>query len=147
MAWLKLVGSTESPVQGYWNLDRPELLSEIRFPWNKPPGDIWAPGHLILYAVGAGTLIAIQAINGPPQLLPRRGAPGTPENRWPHKVAVRTEWLCSPVEAAPVLRDQAPDFAAKYERRFWNGSHWKIDDEEFETLAAIIRTTGMQLHD
>jgi hypothetical protein len=142
MSWLKLVGSTENPVPDYWNVDRPDLLSEIRFPWNKPPSDIWAPGWLILYAVGTGALIAIQSVDGPPQLLPRRGAPGTPENRWPHKLAVKTECVCSPVSSAPRLRDTAPEIAARYRSRFRNGSYWKIDNGEYELLAEIIQAAG-----
>jgi hypothetical protein len=118
------------------------LLNEVRFPWNKPPDDIWAPGHLILYAVGSGALIADQQVDGPPQIRPRRGAPGTPNNRWPHKLTVKTEYLCSPVSAAPKLRDVAPEFADHYKARFWNGSHWKISEDEYEQLASIIRSFG-----
>jgi hypothetical protein len=114
----------------------------MRFPWNKPPSDIWAPGHLILYAVGAGTLIGIQQVDGPPQLRPRRGAPGSVENRWPHKLAVKTEVVCSPVSAAPKLRDVAPEIAVRYRKRFRNGSHWKLDDSEYKRLAEIVRSAG-----
>jgi hypothetical protein len=144
MAWFKMIGSTETPVVGDWAADRPDLLGEIRFPWNKPPSDIWSPGQLIIYAVGAGSLIAIQEVNGPPQLRPRRGAPGTVENRWPHKLAVKTTWFCSPVEQAPKLREEAPKFAAKYESRFWNGSHWPITSEEYAMLAGIVCSAGKQ---
>ncbi len=142
MSWFKLVGSTENPVPNYWDSDRPDLLTEIRFPWNKPPDNIWAPGNLILYPVGAGALIAVQQVNGPPQLRPRRGAPGTPDNRWPHKVAVLTKCFCSPVSDAPKLREAAPEFAEKYKGRFWNGSHWSIEDSEYKLLAGIIESAG-----
>jgi hypothetical protein len=142
MSWFKLVGSTENPLPDNWVADLPELLTEMRFPWNKPPSDIWAPGNLILYAVGAGTLIGIQQVDGPPQLRPRRGPPGSIENRWPHKLAVKTDVVCSPVSAAPKLREVAPEIAARYGKRFWNGSHWKLDDSEYERLAEIIRSAG-----
>ena len=122
MSWFKLVGSTENPLPDNWVADLPELLTEMRFPWNKPPSDIWAPGHLILYAVGAGTLIGIQQVDGPRQLRPRRGVPGSVENRWPYKLAVKTEVVCSPVSAAQKLREVAPKIAARYGKRFWNGS-------------------------
>jgi hypothetical protein len=116
MSWFKLVGSTENPLPDNWVADLPALLTEMRFPWNKPPSDIWAPGHLILYAVGAGALIGIQQVDGPPQLRPRRGVPGSVENRWPHKLAVKTEVVCSPVSAAPKFaRSRAGDCRAVWE--------------------------------
>lgn len=143
MGWLKLVGSTENPVPNHWEVDRRDLLTEIRFPWNKPPSDIWAPGTLILYAVGSGALIAVQSVDGPPQLLPRRGAPGSPEHRWPHKLAVKTELVCSPVDEAPTLRDAAPDIADHYRKRFRNGSHWKLENDELDRLRAIVSAAGV----
>jgi hypothetical protein len=142
--WFKLVGSTENPLPDDWVQQRPDLLTAIRFPWNKPPSDIWAPGKLVLYAVGSGALIAVQRVDGPPQLLPRRGAPGTAENRWPHKLAVKTERFCPSVCFAPKLRDDVPTFAAKYGSRFRNGSHWAITDEEFAVLDEVIRSAGQE---
>ena len=142
VSWFKLVGSTEDPVPEDWLKMRPDLLTEVRFPWNKRPDDIWAPGHLILYAVGSGALIADQQVDGPPQILPRRGKPGTPTYRWPHKIAVKTEYVCCPLDAAPSLRVLAPDFADRHKARFWNGSHWRISDDEYAQLSSIIRSYG-----
>ncbi|MEK6273166.1 MAG: hypothetical protein AABM42_11045 [Actinomycetota bacterium] len=69
--WFKLVGSTEDPVPEDWEDDGPEMFTEVRFPWNKPPRDIWAPGRLILYAVGWRVLVATQTVNGPPEIKQR----------------------------------------------------------------------------
>lgn len=43
---------------------------------------------------------------------------------------------------APLLRDVALEVADKYAKRFRNGSHWKIADEEYETLAKAIEAAG-----
>jgi hypothetical protein len=69
---------------------------------------------------GSGALIAVQQVDGPPQLLPRRGAPGSVEHRWPHKLAVNTEVVCTRVSMAPKLRDVAPQFADRYRKLFRN---------------------------
>jgi hypothetical protein len=143
VAWFKLIGSSENPIPEYWDRDRPDLLSEVRFPWNKPPSDIWRPGKLIIYAVGAGTLVAIQSVTGAPQVLPRRGAPGSADQRWPHKLAVTTDVICSPTSKAPNLHDLAPEFAARHRAKFRNGSHWKIEVEEYDELAALIVRAGV----
>jgi hypothetical protein len=80
-------------------------------------------------------------------LTPRLGVNIVPflghvENRWPHKLAVKTEVVCSPVSAAPKLRDVAPEIAMRYRKRFRNGSHWKLDDSEYKRLAEIVRSAG-----
>ncbi len=36
----------------------------------------------------------------------------------------------------------APGFMAKYKKNFWNGSHWRITDEEFDALEAAILSEG-----
>jgi hypothetical protein len=141
-AWLKLVGATENQVADYWPQDQPFNFTEIWFPWNKPPSDIWQPGRIILYAVGWGALMAEQAVAGPPKIMPRRGPAGSPQNRWPHRLAVKTLFYCSPLSQAPLLRDLAPEIADRYSKRFWNGSHWRISDDEYGQLSAIIRDHG-----
>jgi hypothetical protein len=55
---------------------------------------------------------------------------------------VKTEVVCSPVDEAPRLRDVAPDIADRYRKRFRNGSHWKLGDDEVDRLRAIVQTAG-----
>lgn len=142
--WFKLVGSTEDPVAEDWEHEGPEMFTEVRFPWNKGPKDIWAPGRLILYAVGSRVLVAVQTVDGPPQFNPRRGPPGSTTNRWPHTIRVRTHYYCSPLSSAPQLRDVSPEFADRYAKRFREGSHWKISDDEYEPLEAAIKKAGRE---
>src|ERR1700691_5153547 len=133
MNWFKLVGSTESPVDEDWERTEPGNFTEIHFPWNKPPTRISSHDRIILYAVG-GRLMATQTVDGPPRIMPRRGAVGSQENRWPHLVEVRTHYFCSPLRSAPELRRVAPDFAENHSKRFRDGSHWRITDAEYEQL-------------
>lgn len=142
MIWFKLVGTSEEPVPPDWAVERPDLFREIRFPWNKPPRDLSNGEPIIVYAVGSRVLIANQTVDGPPRLMPRRGPIGSPENRWPHSVSVKTDFFCSPLSSAPVLREVAPDFARRYASRFRDGSHWRIEVEEYELLAAAIKTSS-----
>ena len=141
-AWFKLVGATDSRLAEFWAQDEPFNFTEVWFPWNKSPSDIWRPGRQILYAVGWGVLVAEQDVDGPPQIKPRRGPPGSPTNRWPHRLAVKTLYYCSPLTTAPELREYAPEFADRYAKRFWNGSHWRIDEDEYQLLSGIIRAHG-----
>jgi hypothetical protein len=53
-----------------------------------------------------------------------------------------TEFFCSPLAAAPKLRNVYPEFADKYAHLFRNGSHWRIRDDEFDRLAGEIRKAG-----
>lgn len=103
------------------------------------------PGKLIIYATGIGSLVAIQSVAGAPQVLPRRGKPGSPEHRWPHRLAVSTDVICSPATKAPNLRDDAPDFAKRHRTTFRNGSHWRITDHEYAELAKLIEQAGVAL--
>ena len=139
MIWFKLVGTSENPVPPDWAVERSDLFREIRFPWNKPPRDLSNGEPIIVYAVGSRVLIASQTVDGPPRLLPRRGPIGSPQNRWPHSVSVETEFYCSPLSRAPVLREVAPNFARRYASRFRDGSHWRIEADEYELLAAAIK--------
>ncbi len=108
-AWFKLVGATDSRLAEFWAQDEPFNFTEVWFPWNKSPSNIWRPGRLILYAVGWGVLVAEQDVDGPPQIKPRPGPPGSPTNRWPRRLAVKTLYYCSPLTTAPELREHAPE--------------------------------------
>jgi hypothetical protein len=141
MNWFKLVGATDSPVDDDWEHTEPWNFTQIHFPWNKPPTRISSPDRIILYAVG-GRLMATQTVDSPPRIEPRRGPAGSPENRWPHSIKVRTHFFCTPLNEAPELRIVAADFAARYSSRFRDGSHWRISDVEYEQLAAIIDKAG-----
>lgn len=141
MNWFKLIGSTDNQVAENWADEEAHNLTEIRFPWNKPP-DLWTPGRVILYAVGSTALIAAQSIDGPPSKRSRRGPPGSDDDRWPHRIKVKTHYYCSPLSTAPRLRQVAPEFADKYAKLFRNGSHWKIENEEYERLADAIEAAG-----
>ena len=142
MNWLKLIGATDKPLPEDWEHDAAHNFTELRFPWNKPPSDIWAPGRIVLYAVGSTALIATQSVDGPPHINPRRGPAGSRDNRWPHSIKVKTHSFCSPLSSAPLLREVAPEIADKYAKRFRNGSHWRITDEEYEKVAAAIERHG-----
>jgi hypothetical protein len=142
MVWFKLVGTSKEPVPPKWAVERPDLFCEIRFPWNKPPRDLSNGEQIIVYAVGTRVLIASQTIDGPPRLRPRRGPIGSPQNRWPHSISVKTEFYCSPLSSAPVLREVAPDFTHRYASRFRDGSHWRIEHDEYALLAAAIEASG-----
>jgi hypothetical protein len=139
--WFKLVGATDSPVDENWEHTEPGNFTVIHFPWNKPPTKVCSPDRIILYAVG-GRLMATQTVDGPPRIEPRRGPAGSPENRWPHSIQVRTHRFCSPLSSAPELRKVAPDFAEHHSKRFRDGSHWQISDAEYEQLAATIDEVG-----
>ena len=142
MNLFKLVGATDKPLPEDWARDAPHNFEEIRFPWNKPPNNVWSPGRIVLYAVGSTALIATQSVDGPPHINPRRGPTGSRDNRWPHSIKVRTHFFCSPLSSAPRLRDIAPEVADKYARLFRNGSHWQITDQEYEKLAGAIERAG-----
>jgi hypothetical protein len=142
MNWFKLIGATDSQLAEDWAVDESINFTEIWFPWSKPPKMISKPDRIILYAVGHGLLVAEQTVDGPPQLRPRRGPVGSPENRWPHRISVRTHYFCSPLSTAPKLRDVAPAFAQRHAKKFRNGSHWRISDAEYEELAMTIREHG-----
>jgi hypothetical protein len=101
---------------------------------------VCSPDRIVLYTAGSTALIATQT--GPPSIRPRRGAPGSRDNRWPHAIRVKTHFFCSPLSSAPLLRDVAPEVADKYAKRFRNGSHWKITDNEYEPLARAIEAAG-----
>jgi hypothetical protein len=140
--WFKLVGATEDPVGEDWERTDSDNFIEIRFPWNKPPTQVCLHDRVILYAVGAGVLMAAQRVVGEPGINPRRGPKGSLDDRWPHTIQVETGDYCSPLASAPKLREVAPDFAERYAKRFRNGSHWRIDDSEYEHLALAIKQTG-----
>jgi hypothetical protein len=142
MKLFKLIGATENRVADDWEHKEPHIFTEIRFPWNKPPTNVWSPCQVIIYTVGSGALIATQEVAGPPSIKPRRGPAGSRDNRWPHEIEVKTLYYCSPLSAAPELRDVSPEFADKYRKRFRNGSHWQITDEEYDLLASAVEDAG-----
>src|ERR1700691_1778578 len=141
MNWFKLVGATDSPVDDDWERNESGNFTAIHFPWNKPPTRISSSDRIILYAVG-GKLMATQTVDGPPRIEPRRGPAGSPENRWPHSIKVRTHFFCSPLNEAPELPVVAAEFAARHSSRFRDGSHWRISDDEYELLPPIIGKAG-----
>jgi hypothetical protein len=142
MIWFKLVGATDKPVPPNWGDERSDLFTEVHFPWNKPPTDVSNGERIILYAVGSRVLIATQTVDGPPTIAPRRGPVGSDEYRWPHSIAVKTHYYCSPIDSAPKLREVAPDFDERYKNNFREGSHWRITEAEYEKLAAEIEAAG-----
>jgi hypothetical protein len=142
MNWFKLVGATGDPAAEDWEHEEPDNFTEIRFPWNKPPTDVWSPGRIVLYAVERGVLMATQTIDGAPSINQRRGPTGSLTNRWPHTIKVKTHRYCSPLTSAPELRTVAPEFAEKYSKRFRQGSHWRITDDEYQQLAAAVERAG-----
>ena len=42
-AWFKLVGATDSRLAEFWAQDEPFNFTEVWFPWDKSPSDIWRP--------------------------------------------------------------------------------------------------------
>ena len=144
MKWYKLVGSVKTGqfVAENWSATIRDTFDAIRFPWNKPPSQVCTGDEFVVQAVGDTGLIAVQKVIKPPYLNPRRGPKGLLDNRWPHVVEVDTEFFCSPLKTAPKLRDVFPEFAADHAKRFRDGSHWSITDEEFKRLAGEVRRAG-----
>jgi hypothetical protein len=108
MNWFKLVGAAGDPVDEDWAEVEAHNFTEIRFPWNKPPTQVCSPDRIVLYAVGSTALIATQTVDGPPSIRPRRGAPGSRDNRWPHAIRVKTHFFCSPLSSAPCFGTSRP---------------------------------------
>jgi len=145
MIWFKLVGAVDRPVPPDWEHDRPELFTKIHFPRNKRPNKLSNGERIILYAVGTRVLIATQTVYDTYSASKeRKGPPGSPEDRWPWEIAVTTDYYCSPLDEAPKLREVSSNFADRYIGKFREGSHWRIDPDEYDTLAAAIEACGRQ---
>jgi len=143
MIWFKLVGAIDDPVDENWAEVSQEIFTEIHFPRNKRPNKLSNGERVILYAVGTKVLIATQTVASTlPASRERQGLPGSPEYRWPWRIDVETHHFCSPLEDAPKLRSVSPEFAERYAGKFWEGSHWEIDEPEYAELAAAIEAAG-----
>lgn len=143
MIWFKLVGAVDDPVDENWAEVSKEIFTEIHFPRNKRPNKLSNGEGVILYAVGTKVLIATQTVASTlPASRERKGLPGSPEYRWPWQIDVETHHFCSPLKDAPKLREVAPEFARRYAGKFWEGSHWEIDEPEYKKLAAEIEAAG-----
>lgn len=143
MIWFKLVGATDKLMPQNWVEDRAGLLTKIHFPRNKRPIKLSNGERVILYAVGHKALVATQTVKDTHGASKKRhGPPGSDAYRWPWELDVTTHYYCSPIKDAPLLRDVAPGFVAHYAGKFWEGSHWDIEEPEYELLAAAIETAG-----
>jgi len=141
MIWFKLVGATEEPVPPNWEIERRDIFTKLNFPRTKPPNKVSNGEPIIVYAVGSRVLIATQIVQRSSGRK-RSGPPGSREYRWPWEIEVKTHHFCSPLKDAPKLREVAPDFAKRYAGKFWEGSHWEIDEPEYAELAAAIEAAG-----
>lgn len=77
MGWLKLVGSTENPCRTTRTVIARIFLGRSGFRGTSPR---MTSGHrgCSFFTPRSGALIAVQSVDGPPHLLPRRGVPGSP---------------------------------------------------------------------
>jgi hypothetical protein len=105
----------------------------------KPPTQISRNELLVCNAVDWGRIFAVQQVDGPPTIDPRRGPKGSVTDRWPHTIAVKKLAYISPVTNAPSLRDVHPKFANLYGgRNLRQKSHFEIDDADLDVMAAAI---------
>jgi hypothetical protein len=143
MNWFKLVGTTKDPVPPDWEHEDPGMFTRLHFPRNKRPNKLSNGERIVVYAVRHGLLIATQTVESTaPASRERKGAPGSPEHRWPWEIWVKTHAYCSPLASAPALREVAPDFADRHSNKFRDGSHWPITDAEYLQLAGAIEANG-----
>jgi hypothetical protein len=143
MKWFKLLGSTEDPVKEDWEHDEPWIFTKMHFARTKRPTRISNNEQIIAYAVVSMTLIATQTVVATkPASKERKGPAGSDEDRWPWEIDVTTQFYCSPLKTAPKLRDVAPEIAERYAKLFRDGSHWPLDDFEYDKLAAAIEAAG-----
>jgi hypothetical protein len=136
MNWFKLVGATEDQVHEHWDEDESEMFTRVHFSAGKPPTSIFNKDRMVLYAVGSKVLIATQTVVASP------GVHYTDGRRWPWEITVTTHDYCAPLSKAPKLREHVPEVAERYAKKFWEGSHWEIDDGEYEQLASAVAATG-----
>jgi hypothetical protein len=140
--WFKLVGATDDPVHEDWEHVEPGIFTRLHFALTKPPNRLSNGEPIIIYTVVSGALIATQTVDGPTPPTKRSDQADARVRRWPWEIVVETHHYCSPLKSAPKLREVAPDFAKKYAALFREGSHWQIDDDEYQRLAAAIEAAG-----
>jgi hypothetical protein len=147
--WFKLVGATprsdDDPIRALpddWEVEIPSLKTIMRFPKHRAPKDIMDNDRLIAYAVGKGKLFAVQTRNGDIRMRKPYGPAGSVTFRYPNELDVVTHAWVGDLRRAPLLSDVRPDFTTTYKKKFWNGSHWRISDEEYAALEAAIVQAG-----
>lgn len=140
--WFKLVGVPEGQVPDRWTVEEPDLMDMMRFPKHRQPTNISDYNGLIAYAVGKQKAFAAQRRAGAIRIQKPYGPPGSVTYRWPHEMDVETFAWVTDLRNAPQPDDAVPGFMAKYRGQFWNGSHWRITDEEFAALEQAILAVG-----
>lgn len=140
--WFKLVGVTGGSVPDLWTEDESSLFVVMRFPKHRQPSNIADYEGLIAYAVGKGKVFAVQRRAGAVRINPPSGPEGSVTHRWPHEMDVETFAWVPDLRVAPAIEAACPGFMAKYKKNFWNGSHWRITDEEFDLIEAAILAAG-----
>lgn len=85
-SWLKLVGTTEMPMEEHWVQKRSDLLREVRFSELHPPDHIGDDDRLVYHAVGDARMIALVKPAGKPR---RDPSPPPWEAQWPIVLPVR----------------------------------------------------------
>jgi hypothetical protein len=141
--WFKLVGVTGGAVPDNWVEEEASLIELMRFPKHRQPSNISNYEGLIAYAVGKKKIFAAQRRAGAVRINPPIGPKGSVTFRWPHEMDVETFAWVPDLTTAPSPDEAVPGFMEKYGRQSWNGSHWKITDEEFAALEAAILDRGV----
>src|SRR5688572_18086860 len=114
----------------------------MRFPKHRPPRDISDHERLIGYAVEKGKVFLVQTRAGGIRIQPPYGPKGSVTYRWPNEMDVETHAWVPNLKNAPELKAVLPDFMDKYRKKFWRGSHWLIDDAEYDALEAAVIAAG-----
>ena len=140
--WFKLVGVTGGRVPDVWTENESSLLDLMRFPKHRQPSNIANYEGLIAYWVGSGKVLAAQRRAGAVRINSPSGPKGSVTDRWPHELEVETFGWVGDLRSAPSVESAVPGFMAKYKKNFWNGSHWRITDEEFDAFEAAILSAG-----
>lgn len=142
--WFKLVGVSGpgGQVPDLWTVAEASLRDLMRFPKHRQPTNISNYEGLIAYAVGKQKVFAAQRRQGAIQINTPSGPKGSVTDRWPHVMEVETFAWVPDLRDAPTPDDVLPGFMEKYRKNFWNGSHWQIADDEWDTLQAAILDVG-----
>lgn len=146
-SWLKLVGTTDENLPDDWYVQRHDLLTVVRFAWNKKPEKVANYDRIVLYAVGKKRIFATQRRKGGSQsirLNDAEGKKGSITYRYPKEMDVETYAYVGDLTDAPRISDVLPGFLLKYRKKnsFRNGSHFEIAPDEFAAMENAILDAG-----
>ena len=135
--FVKLLGSSDSPMPDEpWDRD-PEMHYEVRFPPKPPPTDVTRGDELIYYAVGGTKCIfGASRVEGDPVLNPIHSDPEI-ARRWPYSapISLRPSACVSRLSAAPLLELVAQGLQTNIGHGV---SHFEIGHSEFEKAIRLL---------